>query len=152
MDSWKNNGYACVLSHIWMHVCSAGGALTLESDTGCTAVMTPLYSGQSALPSLPIYPQCDVRVPPFSIFRKRNSFSALFWPKFRLSKCKFSKFLFPRPLILEGKCVPWVPRPDPTFGNLCGTHPQKKKVEFPPPPGCVGPNNGSMVQHGTYQT
>ena len=72
-----------------------GGALTLESGTGMCRGHDPLFSGQSALPSLPIYHQCAH----FQFLEEKIAFSALFWPKFWLSRCKYSKFLSPRPLI-----------------------------------------------------
>ena len=42
-----------------------GGALPLESGTGMCHSHDPLSSGQPALPSLSIFHQCAVHVPPF---------------------------------------------------------------------------------------
>ena len=41
-----------------------GGALTLERGMGMCRGHDPLFSGQSPLPSPPIYPQCAALVPP----------------------------------------------------------------------------------------
>ena len=72
------------------------GALTLESGTGCAAVMT-LFSGQSALAKFTI--NVSLMCPPPFKFLENVAFSVLFWPEFQLSRRKFSKCLFPRPLI-----------------------------------------------------
>ena len=85
----------------------------------------PFLSGQSALPSLPIYHQCAP--PPFSIFREKNAFSALFWSKFQLLRCKFSKFSFPRPLIFQGKSVLLT-----LLFETCEAHTPQKKLSGPP--------------------
>ena len=66
----------------------------------------PLFLGQSALPSLPIHHQCAVYMPPLLIIRKILHFWPCFWAKLQFSRCKFSKFLFPGPLIFQGKSAP----------------------------------------------
>ena len=72
-----------------------GGALALKSGTWMCHRHDPHFSGQSALPSLPIYHQCTAHIPlPFSIFKKICHFQPCFWLKFQLSRCKL---LFPRP-------------------------------------------------------
>ena len=54
------------------------------------------FSGQSALPSLPIYHQCAAHVPlHFQFLDKFCIFSLFLWPKFQLSRRKFAKFSFP---------------------------------------------------------
>ena len=52
------------LIHQWL----GGGALSLESGTGMCQSHDPLFSGQSALRSLPIYHQYAAHVPPILIF------------------------------------------------------------------------------------
>ena len=56
-----------------------GGRWRRKEVWACVAVMTPLFSGQSALLSLPIYHHCAALIRPFSNFRKKIPFSALFW-------------------------------------------------------------------------
>ena len=88
------------------------GALTLESGTGCATVMT-LFSGQSALAKFTI--NVSLMCPPPFKFLENVAFSALFWPEFQLSRRKFSKCSFPRPLIfLKENLLPIA------FRNLCG--------------------------------
>ena len=60
--------------------------------------------------------------PPFTI--SENAFSALFWPKFQLSRGKISEFLFPRPLIFEGKSFPYTPLLETLVAQI---HKKKKK-------------------------
>ena len=85
-----------------------GGALTLESGTGMCCGHDPLLSGQSALPSLPIYHQCVAHVPPFSFLGKKFHFQPCFgqnlssqganFPNFRSQDPSFFKEnLLPRP-------------------------------------------------------
>ena len=83
---------------------SPGRALTLESNTGMCRGHDPLFSGQLTLLSQPIYHQCAAHVrPPFSIKLEKNlHFQALFSPKIS----NFPNFLFPGPLIFEGKSTP----------------------------------------------
>ena len=79
------------------------GALTLEGGTGMCRGHDPLFSGQLALPGLPICHQCAALMPPFSIFRKMLHFQPCFSSKFQLSRHEFS---FPRPLIFQAKSAP----------------------------------------------
>ena len=51
-----------------------GRGHSLESGTGMCRGHDPLCSGQSALPSPPIYPHFQ--------FLENSAFSALFWPNF----------------------------------------------------------------------
>ena len=53
---------------------------------------------------------------PFKLL-ENFEFSALFWPEFQLSRRKFSKCSFPRPLIFFKRKICSL---DPTFRNLCG--------------------------------
>ena len=71
-----------------------------EGGMGMCRGHDPLFSGQSALPSLPISHQCAVHMPPFSNFRKKKS--VLFGGKFSALQRQISKFLLPRPLIFQG--------------------------------------------------
>ena len=49
-----------------MYPRAGGGALPLEGGTGMCHGHDPLFSGQLALPSLPISHQCAAHVPQFS--------------------------------------------------------------------------------------
>ena len=53
---------------VWL---SGVGHLHWKVVWGCPAVMTP-FSGQSVLPSLPIYHQCAAHMPPFPICKKKK--------------------------------------------------------------------------------
>ena len=55
-----------ILTHLWMLsiLLPGGGALTLERGMGMCRGHGPLFSGQSPLPSPPIYRQCAALVPP----------------------------------------------------------------------------------------
>ena len=50
-----------------IHVSFSRGALPLEGGMGMCHGQAPLFAGQSALHSLPIFHQCAAHVPPFSI-------------------------------------------------------------------------------------
>ena len=68
---------------IWTQHIYSGGALTLERGMGMCCGHDPLFSGQSPLPSLPIYRQCAALVTPGRFQLLENFwFSAMFWPKF----------------------------------------------------------------------
>ena len=71
-----------------------GGSLTLESGTGMCRGHDPFFfiSGQSAFPSLPIYPQCASHVPPFSVFRKILHFQPCFGQNFSSQDGNFPNF------------------------------------------------------------
>ena len=87
----------------------------------------PLFSGQSALPRIPIYWHCAALVPPFSNFRKISIFS-LVLVKISALKTQIFQIFVPKTPHFSRK----IRSLDPTFGNLCGTHPPKKKLSAPP--------------------
>ena len=105
----------CLLHYQWW---KPRGALTLESGRGicCAAVMTPLF--QTSQCSLAFRFTIDVPLMclPFSSFRKKFAFSALFWPKFSQDPSFFKENPLPRPYF-------WKPL----------WHTPTKKVECPPP-------------------
>ena len=78
------------------------------------------FSGQLALPSLPIYHQCAAHVPPHFQFLEKNS--AL--------KTQIFQIFIPKTSHFSRK----IHSLEPTFGNLCGTHPPKKKKRWVHPP------------------
>ena len=80
-----------------------GGGTDQERGMGMCRGHDPLFSGQSALPSLPIYHQC---APYFQLLEKKCIFSLVFQPKFQLSRGKISEFSLPRPLIFQRKPAP----------------------------------------------
>ena len=96
---------------------------------GCAPVMIPLFSGQSALPSLPI---CHQRAPHFQFSGNFCIFS-LVLAKISALKMQIFKIFVPKTPHFSRKIHPL----DPTFGNLCGTHPPKKKLSASPPPRCM---------------
>ena len=99
-----------------------GGALPLEGGMGMCRGHDLLFSGQSALPSLPIYHQCAVHVcPPFQ-FLENFAFSALFWAKISALKTQNFWIFAPKTPQFSRKTRSL----DPTFGNPCGTYPPKK--------------------------
>ena len=69
------------------------GALTLERGMGMCRGQYPFFSGQSVLPSLPIYPQCVAHVPPwFSIFRTILHFQPWFGQNLSSQEPNFPNF------------------------------------------------------------
>ena len=92
------------------------GALTLESGTGMCRQHDPFF--QASRSSL-VYQLPSVHCPCAPIFNllKKFAFWALFWPKFQLSRCIFSKFSFPRPIICQEK----------SWKSVGHTHQKKKK-------------------------
>ena len=72
--------------HMWILIINytviPGRALTLERGMGMCRGHDPLFSGQSPLPSQPIYHQCAALVTPVFKFKKFSGFSAMFWQKF----------------------------------------------------------------------
>ena len=113
-----------------------GGHWPRKGVWGCAAAMTPFFLGQSALPSLPIYHHCAALVPPpphFKILEQISIFS-LVLVKISALKTQICTIFVPKTPHFSKK----IRSLDPTFGNPCGTHPPKKKVECPPPPGAPG--------------
>ena len=100
-----------------------GGALTQKGGMGMCRGHDPFFFRPPGAPVPTNLPSLRRSNAPIFKFLKNFPFSALFWSKFQLSRRKFSNFLFPRPLIFQGKSRSL----DPTFGNPCGTHPPKKK-------------------------
>ena len=115
-----------------------GGALPLEGRMGMCRGHDPLFSGQSALPSLPIYHQCTVHVPPFSIFRKFCIFSLVLGQNFSSQDPKFLNFCSQDPSVFKEN-----PLLRPYFWKPLRHIPtKKKKLSAPPPPGfdsCTSP-------------
>ena len=80
-----------------------GGALPRNGVWVCAAAC---FSGQSALPSLPIYHQCAVHMPtppPFSNVRKKCIFSLVFGQNYSSQEAKFPNI---RSQDFQGKPVP----------------------------------------------
>ena len=72
------------------------GALTLESGTGMCRGHDPFFqASRRSLNLLSVRRSCA----PYHLnFKENFAFLALFWPEFQLSRRKFSKCSFPRPL------------------------------------------------------
>ena len=102
-----------------------GGVLTLKGDKGMCRRHDPLFSGQSALPSLPICHKCIALVPPICNFRK-----TCFWPKFQLKTQNFRIFAPKTPHFFQGKPAPKTLLLETPEAHI---HKKKKKVECPPP-------------------
>ena len=90
----------------------------------------PPFSGQSTLPSLPIYHQCAAHVSPhaFAILEKFCIFSLAFGQNFSSQDAKFPNFRSQDPLFFKENPLPRL-----YFWNPHGTYPRKKKVSAPPP-------------------
>ena len=82
-----------------------GGGIFIGKWYGMCCSQDSCFTGQSTFPILPIYHQCAAHAPHphFQFSEEHFAHSALFWSKFELSRCKFCHFLFPRPLIFQGK-------------------------------------------------
>ena len=109
------------------------GALTLESGMGMCRGHDPLFSGQSALPSLPIYHQCAAHVPPSSIFSKILHFQSCFGQNFSSQDTNFPNFCLQDPSFLKENPLPrpyfWKPRWKPLWHTL--TKKKKKTMSTP---------------------
>ena len=66
----------------------------------------PPFSGQSPLPSPPIYHQCAALMTPFSIFRKVLDFQPCFGQNSSSLDPIFFQFSFPRPPIFKENSLP----------------------------------------------
>ena len=117
-----------------------GGALTLEMGTGMCRGHDPLFSGQSPLPSLPIYRQCSALETPFSIFRKFLHFQPCFGQNSSSLDPFFSKFSLPRPPFFKEN-----PLPRPYILKPAWHTSTKKKVACPPPPPASGTNRSKIT-------
>ena len=104
-----------------------GGALTLERGMGMCRGHDPLFSGQSPLPSPPIYLNAPLLCPLFSIFRKFLHFQPCFGQNSSSLDPNFSKFSFSRPPFFQEN-----PLPRPYILKPAWYTPTKKKVELPP--------------------
>ena len=132
-----DNIYALNFTQVCYMRCSCTwGVLALESGTGMCRSHDPFFQASRRSLTYQFIINAPFMCPhPFPILEKKIAFSSLvFWPKFQLSRCKFS---FPRPLIFLRK----IHSLDPTFGNQCGTHPpkKKKKLSAPLPGNCTMP-------------
>ena len=111
--------FGCHLSHP-----RGGGELPLER--GMCHHLDPLFQCQSAPLTNPFTINGPLISPIFNLVTK-FAFKPLFWPKLQLSRCKFSKFLFPRLSFFKENLLPrhyfWKP---------VGTQPTKK-LSAPPP-------------------
>ena len=63
---------------------------------GCAAIMTPFLQASRRSLAYQFTINAPLMCSPFAFFFL-IAFSTLFWPKFQLSRCKFSKFLLLRP-------------------------------------------------------
>ena len=114
--------------YLYMHVFvnrTRGGKLTLQSGTGMCRGYDPLFSGQSALSSLPIYHQCAAQVPPIFKFLKKNCIFSLVLAKILALKTQI--FVPKTPHFSRKICSL-----DPTLETRVAHTHQKKKVECPP--------------------
>ena len=112
--------YECVASVL-------GEGVTQKGGMGMCRSHDPLFSGQSALPSLPIYHHCAALVPPHFQILERFSIFSLVLVKISTLKTQIFKIFVPKTPHFSRK----IRSLDPTFGNLCGTHPPKKKLSAP---------------------
>ena len=88
----------------------------------------PLFSGQSALPSLPIYHHCAALVPPhFQILEKFPIFSSCFGQNFSSQDANFPNFRSQDPLFFKKN-----PLPRPYFWKPVWHTPTNKKLSAPP--------------------
>ena len=107
---------------------SPGGALTLEMGTGMCRNHDPLFSGQSALPSLPIYHQCAAHEHPIFKFRKILHFQPCFGQNFSSQDANFPNFRSQDPAFFKEN-----PLPRPYFWKpVWRTSTKKKKLSAPP--------------------
>ena len=83
-----------------------GGHWPRKGVWGCAAVMTPFFQASRRSLAYQFTIIAPLLCPPFSNFRKNFNFQPCFGQKFQLSRRKFSKFTFPRPLIFQGKSAP----------------------------------------------
>ena len=89
----------------------------------------PLFSGQPALLSLPIYHHCAALMPPFSNFRKIFHFQPCFGQNFSSQDANFPNFRSLDPSFFKEN-----PLPRPYFWKPVWHTPTKKKSWVPPPP------------------
>ena len=68
----RKSGCTEILSHIGMSPRVLSGGHSHWKMVRDVLRSWPPFSGQSVLPSLPIYPQCATHVPPISIFRRKK--------------------------------------------------------------------------------
>ena len=87
----------------------------------------PLFSGQSALPSLPIYHHCAALMPPFSNCKKNFHFQPCFGQNFSSQGANFPNFRSLDPSFFKEN-----PLPRPYFLKPVWHTPTKKKLSAPP--------------------
>ena len=109
------------------HIEYPGRALTLERGMGMCRGHDPPFSGQSPLPSPPIYRQCTALMTPFSIFMNFLDFQPCFGQNSSSLDPNFSNFHSQDPQFSMK-----IHSLDRTFWNPRGTHPPKKSWVPPP--------------------
>ena len=104
---------------------------------------TPLFSGQSALPSLPIYHHCTALVPThLQILEKKIHFQPCFGQNFSSQDAIFPNFCPQDPSFFKEN-----PLPRPYFWKPVWHAPTKKKVECSPPPPDVFATFAGQLSH-----
>ena len=83
-----------------------GGGTRIESWHGDVPQSWPLLSGQSALPSIPIYHQCTTHVPPIFKFQKNFVFSAQLLAKISALQMQIFQFCFQDPSFFKENLLP----------------------------------------------
>ena len=113
LSSGVSSAYSLLVRVRDIKVTAPGGALTLERGMGMCRGHDPLFSGQSPLPSPPIYRQCAALVPSVLIFlenfcifnhvlAKILALKTQIFPNFRSQDPHFLKENpLPRPYILK---------------------------------------------------
>ena len=137
---WANEvgpspGHICHHKACWqqeqlnlIHQWPGGGHSHWKVVQGCAAVMTPIFQANRRSLAFQFTINTPLMCHPFWFFRKILHFQPCFGQKFQLSKCKFVQIFVPKTPHFSRKICSL----DPTFGNLCGTHPPKKKLSAPP--------------------
>ena len=107
-ENWRREGLSLFLKTLKQvgGPGPGGGHWPRKGVWGCAAVMTPFFQASRRSLAYQFTIIAPFLCPPFSNFRKFFHFQLCFGQKFQLSRRKFSKFSFPRPLILQGKSTP----------------------------------------------
>ena len=138
---WLPSGPYFFISHEWKwvgnnkaaNICFGRGVhLYWEVVQGCAMVMTPFFQASRHFLAYQVTLNAPFMCPAFSIFRKIMDFK-LVLAKIPALKMQIFQIFVPKSPHFSRK----IHSLDPTFENLCGTNPpkkKKKKVECPSPP------------------
>ena len=129
---YRNHNFSIICNFLDLLLHPGGGHWPRKGVWGCAAVMTPFFRATRRSLAYQFTIIAPLLCPPFSNFRKIFNFQPCFGQNFSSQDANFPNFRSLDPSFFKEN-----PLPRPYFWKPVWHTPTKKKVECPPPPGCV---------------